>query len=1036
MLSNIPPPAAQADAVDTRLAPSTSDSAPAALLTESSWLGPFRNSTIFGLMNWMWTGSAMKSIQEMVKLIAFLRSDEFQKSDLEGFDIAAETAKLDDFLDGRAGKKPREFEVTKDGWQEVSVDILVPDGKTHTSYDDIPVFTVPGLHFRNLTEVIKAALHDQSSRSFHYTPFKHLWKSSTGDVQRVYDEIYSSDAFIEAYNKLQKQPPEPGCSLERVIVALMFWSDSTHLANFGTASLWPLYLFFGNLSKWVRSKPRAGACHHVAYLPKLPDEFNDWCRAVLGEAPTSELLTHCRRELMHAIWKILLDDDFINACKHGVVIECPDAQLAEMGTVNDQKRRVNDVRVDDEPSRLTIASARDWIYQRAYGIKSAMVEKLLTAKSMVPTLNAFSCLNVFGLSIYTMLVVDFMHEFELGVWKSVFVHLIRILFANGGDAIQQLNQRYRMVPTFGRSTIRRFVNNASAMKKLAARNFEDLLQCAMPVFEGLLDEPHNKVVLDLLFLLAYWHALAKLRMHTSFSLGRLDEVTASLGRQLRYFAKYTCSKFVTKELPSEEAARGRRQAKKAASANKAGRPAPAAVKQGGASNQKTFNLFTYKWHSLGDYVRTIRFFGTTDSYSTQTGELEHRRVKRFYARTNKNNAVRQMTRLERREQALLRLVRRKAAAFIIPPIASVPESTQPQAKGKKPRQKGLRPALDFAESESLPYTSPELHHHISPSRNHHFHLPSWLADNAGDPALANFLPKLQDHLLSRLAHPNFASDNREYAPEEQARLLIRNDRLYRHKVFRVNYTTYDVRTDQDSMNPRNHADIMMLAPESDDAAAHSFVYARILGIYHADVIHNVPGAAPVPAPIEFLWVRWFRLDGKHIGGFKRKRLHRLEFVPDSEPGAYGFVNPDDVIRGAHLIPAFHYGATEDASGPSFSRPEGELDDWVYHYVNFFVDRDMFMRYLGGGVGHYQVPVPDVAADDGSELGSDGELAPPGDDSESNSDSSDDSSDDSSEEHIDAEGQDSNDADAEVTLGPEDGEDGMVDLTEEFGYAAL
>jgi hypothetical protein len=38
------------------------------------------------------------------------------------------------------------------------------------------------------------------------------------------------------------------------------------------------------------------------------------------------------------------------------------------------------------------------------------------------------------------------------------------------------------------------------------------------------------------------------------------------------------------------------------------------------------------------------------------GELEHRRVKRFYARTNKNNAVRQMTRLERREHALRRLI--------------------------------------------------------------------------------------------------------------------------------------------------------------------------------------------------------------------------------------------------------------------------------------------------------------------------------------------------------------------------------------------
>jgi hypothetical protein len=35
---------------------------------------------------------------------------------------------------------------------------------------------------------------------------------------------------------------------------------------------------------------------------------------------------------------------------------------------------------------------------------------------------------------------------------------------------------YRRVPTFGRGTIRRFCNNAASMKKLAARDFEDLLQ--------------------------------------------------------------------------------------------------------------------------------------------------------------------------------------------------------------------------------------------------------------------------------------------------------------------------------------------------------------------------------------------------------------------------------------------------------------------------------------------------------------------------------------------------------------------------------
>jgi hypothetical protein len=35
---------------------------------------------------------------------------------------------------------------------------------------------------------------------------------------------------------------------------------------------------------------------------------------------------------------------------------------------------------------------------------------------------------------------------------------------------------FREVPTFGRDKIRKFVENASEMKKLAARNYEDLLQ--------------------------------------------------------------------------------------------------------------------------------------------------------------------------------------------------------------------------------------------------------------------------------------------------------------------------------------------------------------------------------------------------------------------------------------------------------------------------------------------------------------------------------------------------------------------------------
>jgi hypothetical protein len=40
-----------------------------------------------------------------------------------------------------------------------------------------------------------------------------------------------------------------------------------------------------------------------------------------------------------------------------------------------------------------------------------------------------------------MLVVDLLHEFELGVWKAIFTHLLRILYAEGNNKIQLLNQR-------------------------------------------------------------------------------------------------------------------------------------------------------------------------------------------------------------------------------------------------------------------------------------------------------------------------------------------------------------------------------------------------------------------------------------------------------------------------------------------------------------------------------------------------------------------------------------------------------------------
>lgn len=41
-----------------------------------------------------------------------------------------------------------------------------------------------------------------------------------------------------------------------------------------------------------------------------------------------------------------------------------------------------------------------------------------------------------------MLVVDLMHEFELGVWNALFIHLLRILNAEDSTLVHILDQRY------------------------------------------------------------------------------------------------------------------------------------------------------------------------------------------------------------------------------------------------------------------------------------------------------------------------------------------------------------------------------------------------------------------------------------------------------------------------------------------------------------------------------------------------------------------------------------------------------------------
>lgn len=178
------------------------------------------------------------------------------------------------------------------------------------------------------------------------------------------------------------------------------------------------------------------------------------------------------------------------------------------------------------------------------------------------------------------------------------------------------------------------------------------------MFEGLLPEPHNMIVLDLLFLMAHWHGLAKLRLHTDHTLAYLDRVTTELGEQLRVFKRRTCAAYKTGELPRETAARKRRKARpKTKLKTQPMKPEPLLVKEKITQPKpkqklKEFNLNTYKTHSLGDYVDMIKKYGTTDSYSTEVVSYSDFQVLNTLRSFSRVNWSTKHQRLDIKEQAV------------------------------------------------------------------------------------------------------------------------------------------------------------------------------------------------------------------------------------------------------------------------------------------------------------------------------------------------------------------------------------------------
>jgi len=232
---------------------------------------PFSTHLAASIMIWHYTKSNLKSKEETQHLVSDFISN-INPAEALSFNIDAENKNLDNFLTNSSNPYPN-----SDGWFESSIKISMPPcaKKIWPSEANAPQFEVHGLHHRRLINIITGLFQHEIVQTYHLTPFTQFWKpfDDEDDMEQLYSEAYASQAMQDTYNEILSFPCNADDGLERVVAALMCWSDSTHLANFGSASVWPLYLSIGNQSKYTRVKPSAAALHHVAYFPSVSAPF-------------------------------------------------------------------------------------------------------------------------------------------------------------------------------------------------------------------------------------------------------------------------------------------------------------------------------------------------------------------------------------------------------------------------------------------------------------------------------------------------------------------------------------------------------------------------------------------------------------------------------------------------------------------------------------------------------------------------------------------------------------------------------------------
>ena len=187
-----------------------------------------------------------------------------------------------------------------------------------------------------------------------------------------------------------------------------------------------------------------------------------------------------------------------------------------------------------------------------------------------------------------------------------------------------------------------------------------------------------------------------------------------------------------------------------------------------------------------------------------------------------------------------------------------------------------------------------------------------------------------------MGHEFDGNIHEEFTDSDRNSIHFVGSKIYSVQTCRVYYTSYDLQWACDTVNPHTHPDIMLQSPTTE---GEPYWYARVLGIYHANVWaeNSAICGGRNTRHMDFLWVHWFGEEPGYCSGFRQVHLPKIGFVESTDDFAFSFVDPANVVRGCHLIPAFSAGQSTDLLPHSHSTARranpGDVDDWLNFYVN-------------------------------------------------------------------------------------------------------